>query len=137
MSASMTKQRDALILIIEDETRLSALLKWRLEVSGYTVRTHTKGKAGLEDMSDRRPDLLILDLNLPDMHGFEVCQRIRKTHNAWVLPILMVTAMNQPVDQVRGFAFGADAYITKPFSMPELLRTVDLLLKGAEPLPKE
>ncbi|MBI4354824.1 MAG: response regulator [Candidatus Omnitrophica bacterium] len=115
------------ILIVEDEVPLANLVKSRLESSGYEVHTETHGQAGLAYAADHRPDLVILDINLPDMNGNRVAQELRKLYHPWTLPILMLTINNKPIDQLRGFAHGADAYLTKPFDASELLKTVNLL----------
>ncbi len=120
--------REKQILVVEDEEEMAELLKERLTAAGYAVHTAASGKAGLSSAAEHQPDLVILDLLLPDIHGYEVCKELRKLSNPWVQPILMLTAMSQPIDQLRGFARGADAYLTKPFDSNELLKTVAVLL---------
>ena len=120
------------ILAIEDDAAMSRLLRALLEGAGYEVRTEGSGAAGLTGVVDTPPDLVILDLGLPDMNGYEVCRQLRQRFNPWSLPILMFTGMDKPVDQLRGFAFGADAYLTKPCDPEELLKTVALLLGHAD-----
>ena len=121
------------ILIVEDDKCVSAPLKARLESVGFEVHTEANGKQGLAYAADYRPDLIILDLKLPGMGGYEVCKQLRKFYNHWVMPILMLTGMDQPIDQLRGFAHGADAYLTKPYEPEELLKTVSLLLGELAP----
>ena len=116
------------ILIVEDEADMAGFLKERLTSAGYKVHTASSGKAGLSYAAEHESDLVILDLLLPDIHGYEVCKELRKLSNPWGQPILMLTAMAQPIDQLRGFAHGADAYLTKPFDSNELLKTVAMLL---------
>ncbi|MBI4598226.1 MAG: response regulator [Candidatus Omnitrophica bacterium] len=116
------------ILIVEDETSLASLVKWHLESSGFEVHAEHAGKPALSYVAEHRPDLVILDLRLPDITGYEVCKQLRKLCHPWEVPILMLTAMDKPIDQLRGYAFGADAYMTKPFEPMELLKTVTLLL---------
>jgi len=123
--AAMPQKR---ILVVEDEVPLARMVKWELESAGVSVHTETTGKAGLTYALEHRPDLIILDLRLPDLNGYEVCRELRKLSTPWTTPILMLTAMDQPIDQLRGYAHGADAYMTKPFEPAELLKTVSLLL---------
>ena len=120
------------IVVVEDHAPIARLLTTQLERLGYAVHTETHGRAALRYAAEHQPDLVILDLRLPDMSGYEVCKELRKLYHAWVVPILMVTGMDQPIDQLRGFAYGADAYLTKPFELTELLATIAQLL-GGEP----
>ena len=115
------------IIVVEDEEPLARLVKERLEGAGYDVQTQTYGKTALGFAAEHRVDLAILDVNLPDINGYEVAKELRKIYHPWVLPILMLTIKDKPVDQLRGFANGADAYMTKPFDSSELLQTVALL----------
>ncbi len=124
MKAPDTKR----ILVVEDDTDAAFMLKTRLESVGYRVRTAASGKAALSRAAEETPDLVILDLMLPDISGYEVCRQLHRLSHPWQIPVLMLTGMDQPVDQLRGFAFGAAAYLTKPFDSGELLKTVDLLL---------
>ena len=116
------------ILIVEDDDAMSRLLKTLLELSGYEVHVEGSGSAGLHHAAEEQPHLVILDLRLPDINGYEVCRKLRQFSNSWSMPILMLTGLDKPADQLRGFAFGADAYLTKPCDPPELLKTVSLLL---------
>ena len=116
------------ILIVEDEAALAKIVKWQLESAGYEVHAEGDGKSGLTWAAEHQPDLVIVDLRLPDISGYDVCRELRKLSTPWVLPILILTAMDKPVDELRGFAHGADAYLTKPFDANELRRTVTLLL---------
>jgi len=117
------------VLIIEDEKEMAGGLKDILEFEGYEVVTAATGKEGLAALSRRDPDCIILDLMLPDLNGYEVCEQIRQKMNT---PILMLTARAQDHDKIRGFKVGADDYLTKPFSVGELLaRVMALLRRGA------
>ena len=117
------------LLVIEDEAPIARLLSTYLTAAGYEVHAESQGMAALTWMEHQRPDLVILDLRLPDMNGLEVCRVLRKRFHSWSLPIVMLTGMDAPADQLRGYAHGADAYITKPFEMPSLLPTLQVLLK--------
>lgn len=109
------------ILIIEDDTAIAELEKDYLEINGYSVLIELDGSAGAARALDEDFDLIILDLMLPGMDGFEICKLIRDTKNT---PILMVSAKKDDIDKVRGLGLGADDYITKPFSPSELVARV-------------
>ena len=121
------------ILVVEDESKISGLMKLSLEAAGYEVRTEALGTEALDYAATKRPDLVILDIRLPDLLGYEVSERLRKLYDRTVVPILMVTAMDRPIDRLRGFAHGADAYMCKPFQLDELTETVATLLERGEP----
>jgi DNA-binding response OmpR family regulator len=129
----MTECRRKAVLIVEDEEDVATLLEDRLEQAGYATHTEERGKAALTYAADHRPDLVILDLMLPDLDGYEVCRQLRTLYHAWAVPVLMLTAKDKPVDQLRGFAHGADAYMTKPYEGTELLETIALLLRDTGP----
>ena len=120
------------ILVIEDDATMSRMLRALLERAGYAVRTERSGVTGLSGAMLESPNLVMLDVRLPDLDGYEVCRKLRQQFNPWALPILMFTGMDKPVDQLRGFAFGADAYLTKPCDPDEILRTIALLLGHPE-----
>jgi len=114
------------VLIIEDEKEMAGGLKDILEFEGYEVATAENGRDGLQAAARRLPDCIILDLMLPDISGYEVCEQLRQKINT---PILMLTAKAQDHDKIRGFEVGADDYLTKPFSVGELLARVMALLR--------
>ena len=116
------------ILVVEDEVGIGRLLTAYLESVGFEAHHETHGESALRYVTECRPDLVILDLQLPDIHGYAVCQELRRLYHAWALPIMMLTGMDAGMDKLRGFACGADAYLTKPFEPPELLPTVMRLL---------
>lgn len=118
-----------LILIVDDESRYLKLLRFNLEQSGYQVVEAATGGEAIKAAASRSPDLVLLDLRLPDMGGYEVCQRIREFSAA---PIIMVTARAEVVDKVRGLRVGADDYVTKPFSVDELLARVETVLRRSQ-----
>lgn len=109
------------ILIIEDEEAIADLEKDYLELSGFEVEIQNNGNVGLQEALSKDFDLIILDLMLPGMDGFEVCKRIRDEKN---VPILMVSAKKDDIDKIRGLGMGADDYMTKPFSPSELVARV-------------
>jgi DNA-binding response OmpR family regulator len=120
------------ILIVEDEPTLLATLRYNLEREGYAVSTAADGEQALALARGERPHLIMLDVMLPKMDGFEVCRILRRETAA---PILMLTAKTEEVDKVVGLELGADDYVTKPFSMRELLARVRALLRRAERSP--
>ena len=121
------------ILVIEDDPTIAQSLRVRLESVGFEVHTEDCGKMGLRYATEYEPHLVILDLKLPDMSGYEVCKQLRKFTHQWAVPILMLTGMDEPIDQLRGFAHGADAYLTKPYEPAELLKTIKLLIGEMTP----
>lgn len=109
------------ILIIEDEASISDIIKFNLKKEGYEVDTAYDGQDGLNKALGSNPDLVLLDVMLPLMDGFQVCKKIRESSN---VPILMLTAKEEEVDKVLGLELGADDYITKPFGMRELIARI-------------
>jgi DNA-binding response OmpR family regulator len=115
----------ARILIVEDEKKIARFLELELKHEGYEVLTAFDGRSGLDTALNEDPDLLILDLMLPELSGIEVCRRLRHTSD---VPIIMLTAKDDVSDKVMGLDMGADDYVTKPFAIEELLaRMVDHL----------
>ena len=127
----MMEGRHERILVVEDDRTLGSLLRSSLEPVGYAVETKGTGCEALAEAAEHHPDLVILDLKLPDMSGYDVCRELRKMYNRWDVPILILSGMDKPIDELRGFAHGADAYLTKPYELAELLKTVSLLLGQA------
>jgi DNA-binding response OmpR family regulator len=124
----------ATIGVIEDERELAALLRGGLEVAGHRVVAAEDGPGGVALVEREDPDLVILDVMLPGFDGLEVCRRIRR---ARITPILMLTARSTELDKVLGLELGADDYLTKPFSMRELLARVGALLRRVELLREQ
>lgn len=114
------------ILVVDDETRYVRAIRFNLEASGYEVVTAQDGETAIALVSDREPDLVLLDVKMPGMDGLEVCRRIREFS---AVPIIMLTALAQDADKVRGLDTGADDYVTKPFSADELLARVRAVLR--------
>ncbi|CAI8008850.1 Alkaline phosphatase synthesis transcriptional regulatory protein PhoP [Geodia barretti] len=114
------------VLVVEDEPNLLMALKYTLEQEGYDTLTAVDGESGLRIAQSRSPDLVILDVMLPSLDGFEVCRILRRQSN---IPILMLTARGEEVDRVVGLELGADDYVTKPFNMRELLARVRNMLR--------
>src|SRR5437588_8848865 len=123
------------ILIVEDEPNMVAGLRDNFEFEGYQVITAADGVAGLDRALSESPNLIILDVMMPRMSGLDVCKQLKAKRPS--LPIIMLTARGQEVDKVVGLELGADDYVTKPFSIRELLARVKAVLRRARPVPKE
>jgi two-component system phosphate regulon response regulator PhoB len=121
------------ILIVEDEEALTLLLRYNLEAAGYDVETVARGDDADTRLKERLPDLVILDWMLPGISGIELCRRLRARPDTRQLPIVMLTARGEESERVRGLSTGADDYIVKPFSVPELIARVRALLRRASP----
>jgi len=117
------------ILVVDDEPHVLKLVKANLESSGYRVLTAGDGAQAVEIVEQELPDLVILDLMLPKMDGYAVCRRIREFSN---VPVIMLTARSAQVDLVHGYEVGADDYLTKPFSVTELLMRVQAVLRRSK-----
>jgi len=121
------------ILIVEDEEALTLLLRYNLEAAGYDVETAARGDEADTRLKERVPDLVVLDWMLPGLSGIELCRRLRARPDTRQLPIIMLTARGEESERVRGLSTGADDYIVKPFSVPELLARVSALMRRASP----
>src|SRR5512138_3371389 len=117
------------ILIVEDEESLLKLESILLTSRGYQVRGVTDGVAALKEISENRPDLVLLDIMMPGIDGFEVCRRIKEDPSTRDIPVVMLTAKKSSMDQARGMQVGADAYITKPFKSVKIIEVIEGLLK--------
>jgi two-component system, OmpR family, phosphate regulon response regulator PhoB len=126
-------QPAARILIVEDEAALSMLLSYNLEAEGFTVERVEGGDEAEIRLSETIPDLVILDWMLPGVSGLEICRRIRARAATRSLPVIMLTARGEESERVRGLSIGADDYVVKPFSVPELMARVHALLRRARP----
>lgn len=120
-----TKKR---ILIVDDEKQLVSLVSLHMDMSGYDVLTAVDGNKALKMIEEEEPDLVILDLMLPEMDGWEVCRRLRAAERTKDIPVIMLTARSGADDKLKGFECGADDYITKPFSPRELVARVKRVL---------
>jgi len=121
------------ILIVEDEEPLTTLLRYNLEAEGYEVDAVARGDEADTRMRETTPDLVVLDWMLPKVSGIEVCRRLRQRAETRNVPIIMLTARGEESERIRGLATGADDYIVKPFSVPELLARIRALLRRASP----
>jgi len=117
------------ILVVEDEVHIIELLKYNIELAGYQMIYADNGKEGINLCVEQHPDLVILDLMLPDIDGFDVCKILKKDERTKDIPVIMLTARGEEVDKVLGLELGADDYITKPFSIRELMARIKVVLR--------
>jgi len=122
------------VLVVEDETSIASFVALYLKNAGYRVQTAGTGQEALDAVGRERPDLIVLDLMLPDLDGIEVCRRIRRSAD---IPILMLTARDEDVDKIIGLEVGADDYLTKPFNPRELVARVKSILRRSVPERRE
>ncbi|MCB0084016.1 MAG: response regulator, partial [Caldilineaceae bacterium] len=126
----MTKR----ILVVEDEQMIATLINRILSKQGYTIQVTNNGAEALRLIEEFAPHLVVLDISLPGMDGYQICRYLRNNPETASLPIIMVTAMSRPSDQRQGFATGADDYLTKPFAPAELVNRIESLFFFAEPM---
>jgi two-component system phosphate regulon response regulator PhoB len=123
----------ATILIVEDEEDVALLLRYNLEAEGFRVLGASSGDEAIEQIQQTVPDLILLDWMLPGLSGIELCRRWRSREETARVPIIMITARGEEAERVRGLATGADDYVVKPFSVPELVARVNALLRRSSP----
>src|SRR5437667_5757645 len=123
----------ACVLVVEDEQDLQEVIAYNLREVGHEVVVSGEGGKALAAVRDARPDIVILDLMLPDLSGLEVCRTLKSDPTTRAIPVIMVTAKGAEVDRVVGFELGADDYVVKPFSVRELLLRVQAVLRRAPP----
>lgn len=121
------------VLIVEDEDALATLLEYNFDKEGYETAIAMDGEEALLLASERAPDLIILDWMLPKLSGVEVCRRLRRRKETSKTPVIMLTARSDETDRITGLDFGADDYMIKPFSMPELFARTRALMRRAKP----
>ncbi|MDE2879632.1 MAG: response regulator transcription factor [Gemmatimonadota bacterium] len=126
---------DAQILVVDDEPDILSVLVYHLSREGYRVTTAVNGQGALTSAEAEQPDLIILDLMLPGMDGYEVLQRLRGAESTSSMPVILLTARREEDERVKGFEVGADDYITKPFSARELTLRVEALLRRSKAEP--
>jgi two-component system, OmpR family, phosphate regulon response regulator PhoB len=129
-AATLTLPR---ILVVEDESDLALLLAYNLEAEGYAAECVERGDEAELRLAENPPDLLILDWMLPGVSGLEICRRLRAREGTRTLPVIMLTARGEEGERVRGLSVGADDYVVKPFSVPELMARVRALLRRSRP----
>ena len=121
------------VMVIEDEESLALLLRYNLEAEDYEVETIMRGDEAEARLRETLPDLILLDWMLPGLSGIELCRRLRARPETMQLPIIMLTARGEEAERIRGLATGADDFVVKPFSVPELMARVHALLRRAKP----
>jgi len=119
------------VLIVDDEPNIVAALEFLLHKNGYAVRVAANGEEALAQLDAFRPDLVLLDVMMPKVSGYEVCQRMRSQPQWRDIKIVILSAKGREVEVSKGMSLGADLYVTKPFSSTELVATIDKLLSGA------
>lgn len=117
------------ILVVDDELNIVELIRYNLEANGYKVDFSLNGREGLNKSIQNRPDLILLDIMLPELDGFDVCKELKKNKETMGIPIIMLTAKGEEFDKILGLELGADDYITKPFSVRELLARIKAVLR--------
>ena len=123
----------ARVLVIEDELPLAEMLQYNLEAEGFRVSHAETGEDAEMLVAEEEPDLIILDWMLPQVSGIELCRRLRSRPDTRAIPILMLTARGEESDRIRGLSTGADDYVVKPFSLPELMARVKAILRRVAP----
>tara|TARA_B100001175_G_scaffold92647_1_gene78326 strand:- start:1513 stop:2196 length:684 start_codon:yes stop_codon:yes gene_type:complete len=124
---------NAHIFVVEDEKPIQELLQYNLEKEGFKVSSSVNGEAALETIKEKIPDLILLDWMLPDLSGIKICQYLKQDKTVKDIPIIMLTAKGEEEDKVKGLNTGAEDYITKPFSFPELLARIKSILRRVKP----
>ena len=122
------------VLIVEDEKALAEILEYNFKKEGYTVDTALDGEIALDKIIFKAPDLIILDWMLPKLSGIELCRKVRSNKKVKNIPIIMLTARGEEKDRLKGLEMGADDYVTKPFSINELLARAKAVLKRIRPI---
>ncbi len=123
----------AKILVVEDEEPLALLLRYNLEAEGFQVRVATRGDEAEIAVAEDPPDLIVLDWMLPGLSGLELCRRWRSGRSSRNIPIIILTARGEEADRIRGLTTGADDYVVKPFSVPELMARIKAIMRRANP----
>ena len=120
------------VLVVDDDEMVAEVVRVNLAADGFEVLHAPNGEAALAAVAEHRPDLVVLDVLMPEMDGWTVLSRLRDDPQSAALPVIMLTAKTMPADQVRGYNLGADGYVTKPFSADELMAKVHEILSGTE-----
>jgi two-component system phosphate regulon response regulator PhoB len=133
MLETKTMSPGAKVLVVEDEEPLALLLRYNLEAEGYTVDVVHRGDEAEVAIAEGSPDLIVLDWMLPGLSGLELCRRLRTGKDSRTIPIILLTARSEESDRIRGLTTGADDYVVKPFSLPELMARVRAILRRTNP----
>ncbi|MBV8982976.1 MAG: response regulator, partial [Acidimicrobiia bacterium] len=128
----MAADRKPRVLVVDDEEHITELVSMGLGYNGFDVERVATGRAALESADKRKPDLIVLDVMLPDLDGFEVTRRLRQSEGAGTrIPVIFLTAKDTTADKIQGLRLGSDDYVTKPFSIEELIERVKAVLRRA------
>jgi two-component system, OmpR family, alkaline phosphatase synthesis response regulator PhoP len=133
-AATPSAARPGRVLVVEDERDVAELIRYNLSKEGYAVRLASDGADALRQVKEARPDVILLDLMVPQLNGWEVCRRLKEEPGTRGIPVIMVTGRTEEGDKVLGFELGADDYVTKPFSPRELLARIRAVLRRGEPV---
>lgn len=120
------------IMVVDDEPYIARVIKFKLEQEGYTVISANDGQSGLQKIKEEKPDLVLLDVMMPGLSGYEVCQKIKEDAELAGIPVVILTAKGQERDREQGLTMGASDYITKPFSPNRLLELVKSMIGDAK-----
>ncbi len=125
------------ILLVDDDQDLLAVLELKLKKEGYHVQVARNGKAALEEIQRKQPDIVVMDVNMPSMDGMEVCKKLRSEDKTSAIPVILLTARDEEIDRILGLEFGADDYVTKPFNTRELILRIKSILKRTGDAPAQ
>src|SRR5512145_51096 len=125
--------RGARVLVVEDEPDVAEMIRYNLGKEGYDVRVAGNGTEALRQVKEARPDVILLDIMVPHLNGWEICRRLKQDRETVAIPVIMVTGRAEEGDKVLGFEMGADDYVTKPFSPRELVARVRAVLRRGQP----
>lgn len=121
------------VLVVEDDAAIAVMLRYNLEAEGYSVEVCSRGDEAELSVNESAPDLIVLDWMLPGISGLELCRRLRAGRDTKSIPILLLTAKGEETDRIRGLTTGADDYVVKPFSLPELMARINAILRRTRP----
>ena len=122
------------VLLVDDDKQILNSLRVYLELENYEVYTAGNGQEALAKVAEHKPEILVLDIMMPEMDGFEVLEKIKEDNELSLIPVIMLTAKGQPVDVLKGYKMGASSYMTKPFNLNELVENIELILNPEEKL---
>lgn len=120
------------VLLVDDDKQILNSLRVYLELENYEVYTASNGQEALDKVTEHKPEILVLDIMMPEMDGFEVLEKIKGDDDLSAIPVIMLTAKGQPVDVLKGYKMGASSYMTKPFNLNELVENIELILNPEE-----
>lgn len=135
--ASGSRSRGTRVLVVEDEADVAEMIRYNLGKEGYDVRLAATGTDALRQVKEAKPDVILLDIMVPQLNGWEICRRLKQDRETVAIPVIMVTGRAEEGDKVLGFEMGADDYVTKPFSPRELLARVRAVTRRGRPTGQE